>query len=183
MLSGSTAGELDNAAYQQDKADYYEEQQAQHAQDGDFEAAKEDAQNAAGAQWNADFQAGGDDHTGQARAEADQMDWAVYEEDNANWYADRAEESAAAGDLDAAQGYADVAAEHQDAADYHGDLGEHGAEGAVYDPSSEVYSGGSYDADSFDAGSYDSGYDASAGVDTTYDAGTYDTSTTDYSTE
>jgi hypothetical protein len=150
MLHGSDSTDLDNAAYQQQNADYYEQQETLHAQQGDYEAAREDASNAAYAQGDADFNAGGSDHTGQAKAEETQMDWAVWEEGNAEYNAQSAEEYAAAGDLDNAEQYAAAAADHQDAADYHGDLGEHGGDIGVYDASSEVDSGGSYDA-SYDA--------------------------------
>ncbi len=47
MLHGSDSTELETAAYQQEWAEYYEQQEAQHAQAGDYEAAREDAANAA----------------------------------------------------------------------------------------------------------------------------------------
>ncbi|MEO8649017.1 MAG: hypothetical protein ABI539_07615 [Acidobacteriota bacterium] len=165
VLHGSDSTDLDNAAYQQENADFYEARQAEHAAAGDYEAAKEDAINAGYAQGDADFQAGGADHTGQAAAEENQMDWAVWEQNNAESFQQSADQYAAEGDLENAEMYAADAAEHQEMADYHGDLGEHGGDMAVYDPSSEVASGGSFDAP--DAADYSA----------------VDTSATDYSTE
>jgi len=145
--------ELEQADWQQDQAAYYE-QQARHAQAGDYEAAKEDAANAAWYHGNADYQAGGEDHSGQARLEEHQMDWAVWEEGNADYYTGQAEAYAAQGDYDHAATYAAEADQHQAAADYHGDLGEHGGPLAVYDPSSEI----THDAsDDYSAADYSSG--------------------------
>jgi hypothetical protein len=73
------------------------------------------------------------------------MDWAVWEEKNADYYASQAETYAAEGDYDNAATYAAEAGEHQAAADYHGTLGEHGGAMAVYDPSAEVTHDASYD--------------------------------------
>ncbi|HNQ15656.1 MAG TPA: hypothetical protein PKM58_08835, partial [Pyrinomonadaceae bacterium] len=102
----------------------------------------------------ADHLAGGEDHTGQATKEAEQMDWAVWEEGNAEYHEQNAEWYAAQGDVDNAEASLDLAAEHQDAADYHGDLGEHGGDFANYDASSDVSSGGSYDAPDIDTTDY-----------------------------
>lgn len=167
MLSAYDAQDLTTAADNQEKAEYYEAQQAEHAQSGDYEAAKEDASNAAYAAGNADYYAGGDDHTGQADAEEYQMGWAIHEEKQADYYADNAASYAADGDFENAEMYAAEAVDHQDAADYHGDLGEHGGEMSVYDPSSVVDTGGTYDS------SYDS-HLADTAVDTSYDSGTDD---------
>jgi hypothetical protein len=157
MLHGSDAIDLESADWQQDQANYYEQQQAQHAQAGDYEAAREDAANAAYAHQNADWQAGGSDHSGQAQLEEHQMDWAVWEEKNADYYAEQSDAYAAQGDYDNAAMYGAAAAEHQAAADHHGDLGEHGGEIAVYDPASEV----THDA-SYSSYGYSSSYDAAA---------------------
>lgn len=164
MLHGSDSTELGTAVDQQASADYYEQQEAIHAQQGDYEAAKEDASNAAYAQGNADYYGSGSDHTSQAKAEENQMDWAVWEQGNADYNAQAAEEYAAQGDFDHAEQYAGEAAEHQDMADYHGDLGEHGGDMGVYDTSSDVASGGSYepaDTSAVDYSSHDTGTDYS----------------------
>jgi hypothetical protein len=150
MLSAYDSTDLENAASEQENAEYYQQQQAQHAQEGDYEAAREDAINAGYATKDADSLAGGADHSGQAEAEEYQMDWAVWEEGNAEYNAQAAEEYLAQGDTEMAEYHAGEAAEHQEAADYHGDLGEHGGDVAVYDPSSDVSSGGSYDASTAD---------------------------------
>jgi hypothetical protein len=162
MLHGSDSTELEGAAFQQENAEYYEQQEAAHAQEGDYEAAREDASNAVYATQDADFLAGGDDHSGQAQAEQNQMDWAVWEEGNADYNAQQAEEYAEEGNFDAAEMYAEEAADHQENADYYGDLGEHGGDIGVTDASSDVDSGGTYDA---------------------ADDSSYDTSSTDFSTE
>ena len=164
-LHGSTSTELENADWQQEQANYYEQQQSQYAQAGDYEAAREAASNAAYAHQNADWQAGGSDHSGQAQLEEHQMDWAVWEEGNANYYAQQSEAYAAQGDYDNAATYAAEAAEHQVAADYHGDLGEHGSSTAVYDPASEVTADTSY-----------SSYDYSSSYSSAYDSAAYDSS-------
>ena len=69
--------------------------------------------------------------------------------------------------------YAASAADHQASADNFGDLGEHGGVGAVYDSSSEVAAGGTFDS-SYDASAVavDTGFDAGidTAVDTSYDA-------------
>lgn len=162
MLSAYDSSDLENAAYAQENAEYYQERQAEFAREGDYESAREAASDAVFATRDADMLAGGDDHTGQARAEEYQMDWAVWQEKNADYNAQAAEQYAAEGDFEKAEIYAAEAVEHQEAADYHGDLGEHGGEMAVYDPSSDVSSGGSYDS------TYDASADTSA-IDTSTD--------------
>lgn len=184
MLHGSNSAELDNAAWQQDWADHYEKQEGEHAAAGDYEAAREDAANAANAQGWADFKAGGEDHGGQAREEMNQMDWAIYEEGRAKDDVVEAEWHAEHGNPDTAANYLDSAAEHQAEADRHGDLGTHGGEFAIEDPSSEVAEGTPVDNHdpSADAGyvtaadsGYDAGYDSGAsydsGADAAYDSG------------
>ena len=160
MLGTSDSSDLEYAAYQQENAEYHQEQQAIHAQQGDYAAAREDASNAAYATQDADWYAGGADHSGQAQAEETQMDWAVWEEQNADYYAESAAQSAEAGDIDNAAYYAAEAVEHQEMADYYGDLGEHGGDMAVYDSTSDVETGGSYEAVD-----YSSSYDSSS-IDT-----------------
>jgi hypothetical protein len=157
MLGSSDSSDLEYAAYQQENAEYHEEQQAIHAQQGDYEAAREDASNAAYATQDADWYAGGADHSGQAQAEETQMDWAVWEQGNAEYNAQAAGEYLAEGDVENAEYYAAEAVEHQEAADHYGDLGEHGGHMAVYDASSEAATGGSYDA-----ADYSSSYDYSS---------------------
>jgi hypothetical protein len=165
MLHGSNSTQLENADWQQEQANYYEQQQSQYAQAGDYEAAREAASNAAYAHQTADWQAGGSDHSGQAQLEEHQMDWAVWEEGNANYYAQQADYYAAHGDYDNAATYAAEAAEHQAAADYHGDLGTHGNAWGVYDPSSEVTHDTSH-----------SSYDYSSSYSSAYDTSSYDSS-------
>ena len=179
MLSAYDSSDLAHAAEKQDEAEHYSEQQALHAQQGDYEAAREDASNAAYATGDADSAAGGADHTGQADAEVYEMDWAVHEEKLADYQADNAASAAEDGNFEAAEMYAASAVDHQAAADHHGDLGEHGGEMAVYDPSSEVASGGTYDSFAASA-AVDTGFDA--GMDTSMDSG-FDASTDDVCNE
>ena len=157
MLGTSDSSDLEYAAYQQENAEYHQEQQAIHAQQGDYEAAREDASNAAYAIQDADWYAGGADHSGQAQAEETQMDWAVWEEGNAEYNAHAAEEYLAQGDIENAEYYAAEAVEHQEAADHYGYLGEHGGDIAVYDSTSAVETGGTYEAVD-----YSSSYDTSS---------------------
>lgn len=159
MLTAYDSSDLTTAAAHQETAEYHEAQQAAHAAAGDYEAAREDAGNAAYATSSADWNAGGADHTGQAEAEQYQMDWAVYEQNTAEASAQAAADYAADGDFENAEAYAADAVEHQAAADYHGDLGEHGGEMAVHDYSSEVETGGSYEApEAAPAADYSSSY-------------------------
>ncbi|CAN5571070.1 hypothetical protein BH10ACI3_BH10ACI3_08520 [soil metagenome] len=171
MLGSSDSGDLENAAYRQDNAADYREQQAEHIAAGDFEAAKEDAQNAAYATGDADYQAGGADHTGQSDNDASNLDWAVWDQKNADSAAKDVDYYVAEGDLDSAE----TAADHVDtynaaAGDYAGQA-DPTSVGYEYDASSAVDAGGTYDA-----GVVDTGFDA--GVDTTA-AASYDTSTDD----
>lgn len=191
MLSAYDAGDLAYAADKQEDAEYYNAQQAEFAQAGDYEAAREAASNSAYATGNADLYAGGSDHTGQADAEYTNMDNAVWQEGLRD---DRLEEAvyhAEMGNTDAAEASLVSAAYNQQAADHYGDLGEHGGEIAVHDASSVIETGGTYES-TYDASamsSYDasamSSYDASAAVDTGFDAsvdmsaGSYDTTSDD----
>ncbi len=178
MLSAYDASDLTLAAEKQDEATDYSAQQAGFAQQGNYEAAREAADNAAYATSEADFSAGGADHTGQADAEKYNMDWAVHQEKQADHYADNAAAYAADGDMENAERSAATAAEYQASADHYGDLGEHGGVIADYDPSSEVASGGTYES-TYDstAATVDTGYDAGAAdipISSGYDAGTDD---------
>ena len=177
MLSAYDSQDLAHAAEKQDDAEFYSAQEAMHAQQGNYEAAREDASNAGYATSDADSAAGGADHTGQSDKEAYEMDWAVHEEKMADYQADNAASAAEDGNFEQAEMYAASAADHQASADNFGDLGEHGGASAVYDSSSEVASGGTFDS-SYDASAVavDTGFDA--GMDTTVDSG-YDTAGTD----
>jgi hypothetical protein len=175
MLSLYDAQDLSFAADKQQEAGYYNEQQAQFAQAGDYEAARDAADKAGYAMYEADSTAGGDDHTGQADAEKYNMDWAVHEEKQADYHADSAAAYAAEGDFERAEMYAASAVQHQERADDFGDLGEHGGDMAVYDPSSELATGGTYDS-TFDSTAVDTGFDSSVDMtaSSSFDAGTDD---------
>lgn len=165
MLGSSDAGDLDNAAYKQEQAQDYRDQQADHIAAGDYEAAKEDAQNAAYATGDADYQAGGADHTGQSDKDVANLDWASWDQKNAeesrqdaDWYA--------ANDMpDSAASAADHAATYDAAAGDYADHADPTSVGYDYDPSSVVETGGGYDAGGYDAGVVDTGFDAGAGAD------------------
>ena len=165
MLSAYDSSDLAVAAEKQEEAEHYSGQQAMYAQQGDYEAAREAADNAAYATYEADSGAGGDDHTGQADAEKYNMDWAVHEEKQADYYAENAAAYAADGDFENAERSASSAAAHQESADHFGDLGEHGGDVAVFDPSSVVATGGTYES-SLDSSAtqVDTGFDS--GMDT-----------------
>jgi hypothetical protein len=138
MLHGSDSIHLEAAAEQQQKADDLQWQEGQHAAAGEYEAARDDAFEAAYATSSADFNAGGADHTGQARDEYQHMDSAVFQEQWAKEDAQTAESYAAEGDPGHAAQYAESAADHQQAADDQAALGEHGGDLADHDTSSDV---------------------------------------------
>jgi len=171
MLGSSDSTDLENAGARQDDADYYREQQAEHIAQGDHEAAKEDAQNVAYATGDADWQAGGSDHTGQADKDVDNLDWAVWNDKNADSSVRDAEVYAAQGDFDSAERSADNADEYNASADAYAANADPAGDLYNVDPSSEVASGGAYDA-GYDAGAIDTGFDA--GVETAAPA--YDSS-------
>ncbi|MEW6126225.1 MAG: hypothetical protein AB1757_04110 [Acidobacteriota bacterium] len=164
MLHGESSYRLESAADEQAEGKYWEQEEAKHAEAGDYEAAREDASRAADAIGWADYYAGGDDHSGQARAEYEKEDWAVWEQNQADADRQEAVNYAESGNFENAAQYAEYAAEHQEQADTYGQEGEHDAVGAVYDPSSDVAEDTPVDA-----------------PDTSYD--TYDTTTTDYASD
>jgi len=170
ILSAYDASDLALSAEKQEEAEYYNEQQATLAQQGDYEGAREAADNSAYATYEADSTVGGDDHTGQADAEKHNMDNAVWQEGLAADDVENAAYHAEMGDFEAADSSLDSAAYHQKSADHYGDLGEHGGEIAVYDPSSVVETGGTYDS-SFDSSvaAVDTGFDS--GMDTSMNSG------------
>lgn len=178
MLGASDSSDLENAAYKQEVAQDYREQQAENIAAGDYAAAKEDAQNVAYQTGDADYLASGSDHTGQADSDAQNLDWAVYDEKNADYNAQNAAAYAAEGDVDNAQIYAERAEGYQATADEYADRGDPSSVYNDHDPSSDVMTGGSYDAGSYDASiaSVDTGIDTS--VDTSA-ASSYDTTTDD----
>jgi hypothetical protein len=143
MLHGSSSSHLELADEQQDKAELLQEQQAENAAAGDYEAARENAADAASYHSSADQNAGGSDHSGLAEKEYAAMDWAVYEQDIADANTDAAEAYAAEGDFDQAAIYADSAADHQATANDFGNAGEHGGDLAVTDSASTVADDGS----------------------------------------
>ncbi|MFH1176183.1 MAG: hypothetical protein V1750_02155 [Acidobacteriota bacterium] len=185
MLHGRESAELDTAADYHERADRWEQEEAKAAEAGDYEGAREAAREAGDAQGWSDFKAGGDDHTGQARAEYAKEDQAVWQEqqakeahENAEWYAER-------GNLDQAESYEKSAESHQEWADQYGREGQHDAPGAVWDPSSETthdtpVGGDDASAASTDTGSAVATADSSCdtAADTSYDSSA-DTGATD----
>lgn len=167
---------------------FCQQEEAQHVRDGDYTAARDDASRAADAQGWSDYRAGGEDHTGQAQAEADKEDWAVWHEQQASEAGQNAEWYAAHGDANAAESYQQSADQQQEWADQYGHEGERGAVGAVYDPSSETahdtpvgedsYADHSVDAGSGASEDYSaaSSSDYSADTSSSYDSGGSDTS-------
>jgi hypothetical protein len=133
MLHGSSAAEFVQGDYWHDQAEYYEQQEAEHAAAGDYEAAREDAANAHAATAWADQTAGGQDHSDQSVQEYAQEDWAVWEQHTADENQQAADLYVATGDIEHAAQYEGIAADHQDAADYYGVMGEHDAGYASFD--------------------------------------------------
>ena len=191
MLGASDSSDLENAAYKQEVGGDYRQQQQEHIADGNYAAAKEDAQNAGYATGDADYLASGSDHTGQSDQDVYNLDNAVYQEKNAEASEQNAEWYAARGDFDSAERNAEQAGAYQASADEFASRADQESYNYQEDPSSLVETGGSYDAGSYDAASastYDAGsYDASiasvdTGIDTSVDtsvASTYDTTTDD----
>ena len=178
MLGASDSSDMENAAWKQEVAEDYRTQQAEHIAGGDYEAAKEDAQNAAYATGDADYLAGGSDHTGQSDQDVSNLDNAVWNEKQADYFEGNAEWYAEAGNADAAQSSLDHAGDYQATADTYADHADPLSTGYDVDASSAVASGGSYGAGGYDVG----GYDASLGaIDTGFDAGA-DMSTPSYDT-
>ncbi|MCC7309418.1 MAG: hypothetical protein IT173_17790, partial [Acidobacteria bacterium] len=193
MLGASDSSDLENAAWKQDIAEDYQAQQQEHIAEGDYAAAKEDAQNAGYATGDADYLAGGDDHTGQSDNDVYNLDNAVYDEKNADAAVDNAEWYAAQGDADGVDRNLDQAEAYQASADDFASRADEDSDNYQDDPSSLVETGGeydaadagTYDAGAYDAGGYDAGgYDAAADVDTGIDTSvdtssvsTYDTTT------
>jgi len=175
MLGSAGSGSLENAAWEQQNADYYRDQQAQDIAAGDYEAAKQDAQNVGAHTADADYLAGGADHTGQADKDVANLDWAVWDQKNADSAHDNADYYAAQGDLDHAQAAADQADGYEASAGEYADHADPTSAGYDFDSASAVDSGGSYDA-GYDATSIDSGFDATAdtGAAVSYDPGTDD---------
>ncbi len=176
MLGVYDAQDFEFAAEKQQDAEYYQQQQAEHLKEGDYEAAREDALNAGYATSNADFIAGGADHTGQSDKDVANLDNAVWQEKIADSQMDDAAYYAEAGNPEAAENAYTAAFDSQQKADDFAERADSESVMADYDPSSEVETGGSfestYDADiaGFDT-SANSGFDATAGIDTSYDAG------------
>lgn len=171
MLGSSDVGDLENAAYRQEVAEDYRVQQAEHIAEGDYEAAKEDALNAGYATGDADYMAGGTDHTAQADQDAYNLGNAVSDEKNAEYFADNAQWYAEQGNTDAAQSSMDNAAGYQQSADVYAASAD--PAGTMYDvdPSSAVASGGGYDMAAVDTG-FDAGVDTTAAAN--YDSGVDD---------
>jgi len=170
MLHGSDSIHLEAAVEQQQRADDLQREEGRHAAAGEYEAARDDAFEAVFATSAADFNAGGSDHTAQARDEYQHMDSAVFQEQWAKEDAQTASSYAAEGDLGHAGQYADTAAEHQQAADDQAALGEHGGDMADHDPSSDVGTVDTTDSSSSSAAadtssSYDSSTDVSSSSD------------------
>ena len=175
LLHGSDSSDLEHAGYLQETAEHHQELQAEAAAAGDYETAREEAGLALGATADADWHAGGEDHTAAAEEAVYQQDWAVYEQRQADDSAHAAEAYAEAGMTDQAAIYAESAAEHAEAADYHSDLGTFDETGSVAGVESTIDT------------SYDPGIDTTSAYDTsasTYDtsASTYDTSSSTYDT-
>lgn len=191
MLGVSDSSDLENAAYKQEVAENYRQQQQENIAEGDYAAAKEDAQNAGYATGDADYLASGSDHTGQSDNDVYNLDNAVYQEKNADAAVDNAGWYAAQGDADGVERNLEQAGAYQASADEFASRADQESYNYQEDPSSVVETGGTYDAGSYDAasvGTYDAGaYDASVasvdtGIDTSVDtsaASTYDTTTDD----
>ncbi|HMQ02959.1 MAG TPA: hypothetical protein PKD26_03510 [Pyrinomonadaceae bacterium] len=173
MLGTSDSSDLENAAWKQEIAEDYRQQQQENIEKGDYAAAREDAANAGYATGDADFLAGGPDRTGQSDKDVYNLDWAIHQEGNAEYYASSAEKYAQDGDFDNAARSAEQAGVYQASADEFASRADQESYNYHEDPTSLVETGGTYDpgmAGGYDAGAYDAG---TAGG---YDAGGFDAS-------
>lgn len=171
MLGVYDAQDLSYAADKQDAARDLQQEQADLIAQGDYEGAREAAQNAGYATRDADMAAGGADHTGQSGRDVQNLDWATYKEDTAKENVRDAEYYAEAGNQQLADDLMGRAADNQAAAAGYAEMADPNSIMQDHDPSSAVDSGGSYDAA---LASVDTGFDApmDAGVssfDTTTD--------------
>ncbi len=163
MLGSSDSTDLQNAAYHQQTAEEYQQQQADHIAAGDYEAAKADAENAAYHIGSGDYLAGGSDHTGQADQDAYNLGNASWNENQAQGFQDDAAWYAEQGNMDAAESALGHAGDYGDAAYASADAADPSSIGYDVDHSSMVDSGGHYDAGTVDMG-HDAGADMSSSV-------------------
>lgn len=156
------------AADKQEEASAFQAEQAEKIAAGDYEGARDAAFNAEWATRDADMTAGGADHTGQAQADQASLDWATYQQENADSNMQDAAAYAAEGDFEKAEMYAYNAESYQASADGHAEQADPNSIMYDVDHSSVVDTGGTYDASTagFDAGG---GYDMGA-VDTGFDS-------------
>src|SRR5690606_32234829 len=171
MLGAYDAQDYEHAAGKQEEAAAFQDEQAQKIAEGDYEGAREAAFQAEWATRDADMTAGGQDHTGQAPTDQDNLDWAVHNEEIAPENADSATAYAAEGDHEKAEIYAASADDHQASADDYGTAADPTNIMYVSDPSSAVDSGGGYDASAIDTG-FDASVDTAP---TSFDTSTDDT--------
>lgn len=186
VLSDIDSVDLEYAAEHQQRADELGNEQAEYAQQGDYESALESSREAVLETQEADELAGGSDHSGQAQLEVDNMEWADFHQNIADEFVDSAADYADSGNLSAAENALDGAADEQAMADNYGDLGEHGGPIADFDPASYVESNpiDSYSPSDLDVADTTT---TDFSIDTTPDTTTTDfsidtTSTDDFST-
>lgn len=178
MLHGSDSIDLTTAADSLSDAQWYADRQAEAIAAGDYQAAQEFAESAASSLENAAFHASGDDLSVQAKADQYELEQAVSQEAEAQWYVAQAESWAEVGAYDTAETYIAEAVEHQETADLHASSALHESPALMPDPSEtiESYSTTDYsistelssldmstslDTASFDTSSWDSSYDSS----------------------
>lgn len=173
-LDGANSAELERATELQERASEWEQSQAQHAQAGDYEAARDDAQNAANDFQASDQLAGGNDHSGTAQLEVQNLDWAAWHQDISEDMLGDAIDYANDGNLSAAENSLGVAENQQTMADDFGDRGEHGHALADVAPAPAFESNdfNSYAVDTGSSADTSSVSDTSATLDTSSSADT-----------
>lgn len=172
MLGGYDSQNLGFAADKQDLADQYRQEQTDLLHQGDYEGARESALQSGYATRDADSLAGGSDHSGQSGRDVHNLDWATWNETNAEENLFNAQQAANDGNFEQAQMYTEQAGWQQSSADQFADQANPESLQWNVDPSSAVETGGSYEAavNSIDTGftpttDYSSGADFSSDGD------------------
>jgi hypothetical protein len=169
MLHGSDASELSLADTQHDLAEEKQADVAEYVAQGDYDSARDAAEDAVTYQHWADGNAGGEDHTAQAQHMESENEWADWNQEIAEDNQQSAEAYAATGDMDNAAMYQQVADDHQQVAD---DYGASSINDAPYDTADTTYDA-SYSA--VDTTATDTSYSSTDTSSTSTDYSSYDT--------
>jgi len=146
MLGGYDSQDLGFAADKQDLADQYRQEQTDLIHQGDYEGARESALQSGYATRDADSLAGGVDHSGQSSRDVQNLDWATWNEKNAEENLFNAQQAANDGNFEQAEMYVEQVGWQQSSADQFADQANPESLQWNVDPSSTVETGGSYES-------------------------------------